>query len=280
MKNIDDKYRLWYKVWNEHYVPLVMRGKKWHEQSENLVPGDVVYFKLQESAMSANWRTGKVEKVKVGADGCVRQVTIAYPDASSDNAEDWTHRTVDRPVRNVVKISHIDETTFMDDLNDVHNLAKSLMNPEDVAQNLYTKPKVDVESEPFNELDDPTLDVNEDHNSDVDQQEEPFDDEALNDEEVPQHIPVYVPRKRKKKRTELENLEITLKGWNLATSVYQAMSLTYEATQQDMKDVQMYAVDGCASGNKELVGEGEDEDADREFNFVMKDDHIDELYLL
>ena len=61
------------------------------------------------------------------------------------------------------------------------------------------------------------------------------------------------------------------------------MSLTYEATQQDMKDNQMYAVDGCDSGNKELireVREGEDEDADREFNFVMKDDHIDELYLL
>ena len=85
MENIDEKYKLWYTVWNEHYLPLIMRGKKWHAESENLVPGDVVYFKLQESAMSANWRTGKVESVKVGADGCVRQVTISYTDTSSDN---------------------------------------------------------------------------------------------------------------------------------------------------------------------------------------------------
>ena len=75
MENIDSKYMLWYKVFNEFYVPLIMQGKKWHEVNENLIEGDIVYFKPQESAMSANWRTGKVEKVKLGADGCVRQVT-------------------------------------------------------------------------------------------------------------------------------------------------------------------------------------------------------------
>ena len=109
MENINDKYKLWYKVWNEFYLPLIMRGKKWHEESENLIPGDIVYFKLQESAMSASWRTGKVEKVKVGADGFVRQVTISYTDTAADNPEDWLHRTVERPVRNIVKISHIDD---------------------------------------------------------------------------------------------------------------------------------------------------------------------------
>ena len=108
MENIDEKYRLWYTVWNEHCLPLIMHGKKWHEESENLVPGDVVYFKLQESAMSESWRTGKVESVKVGADGFGRQVTISYTDISSDNPEDWLHRSVDRPVRNIVKIMHIE----------------------------------------------------------------------------------------------------------------------------------------------------------------------------
>ena len=34
---------------------------------------------------------------------------------------------VDRPVLNIVKISHIEETTFMDDINDIHNLAKERM---------------------------------------------------------------------------------------------------------------------------------------------------------
>ena len=99
-----------------------MQRKKWHFTQENLLPGDIVYFKLTESKMSANWKIGKVEDVKVGNDGYVRQVTVSYKDTSnSDNPVDWIHRTVERPVRNIVKIFHIDETTFMDDINDTHN---------------------------------------------------------------------------------------------------------------------------------------------------------------
>ena len=58
-------------------------------------------FKLIESKMSANWIVGKVDGVVIGRDGYVREVTIAYKDTSSDGPEDWKHRTVDRPVRNV-----------------------------------------------------------------------------------------------------------------------------------------------------------------------------------
>merc|ERR1719233_2627379 len=232
IENIDEKYRLWYEVWNEYYVPLIMQGKKWHEENENLVPGDIVYFKLQESAMSANWRSGKVEKVKVGADGCVRQVTISYTDTTSDNAEDWTHRTVDRPVRNIVKISHIDDTTFMDDINEVHDLAKKVMNQEDVDQNLVIN---DVKGEPVAKVDD--LDVQEVPDGDA-QVDEQFDDEE------PTCIPVPTPKKRKKRKTELENLEITLKGWNLTRSMFQALPFTSDTTQQVMMNVHRYAVGG------------------------------------
>ena len=264
--NIEEKYRLWYAVWNECYVPLIMRGKKWHEENDNLVPGDVIYFKLQESAMSANWRIGKVEKVKVGADGFVRQVTISYTDTIADNPEDWTHRTVDRPVRNVVKISHIDETTFMDDINDVHNLANKMMNTEDNVQNL-DKPETNAESGPNGKADD----------SDPDDQE----DDVISDD-LPQNIPVPVPKKRKKRRTELENLEITLKGWNLMTSVFQALPFTSNTSQTDRMVMhgKASAADGWDQGDKELFREGEDEDADMEFNYVKNDDDLDEMYLI
>ena len=264
--NIEEKYRLWYTVWNECYVPLIMRGKKWHEENDNLVPGDVIYFKLQESAMSANWRIGKVEKVKVGADGFVRQVTISYTDTIADNPEDWTHRTVDRPVRNVVKISHIDETTFMDDINDVHNLANKMMNTEDNVQNL-DKPETNAESGPNGKADD----------SDPDDQE----DDVISDD-LPQNIPVPVPKKRKKRRTELENLEITLKGWNLMTSVFQALPFTSNTSQTDRRVMheKASAADGWDQGDKELFREGEDEDADMEFNYVKNDDDLDEMYLI
>ena len=192
MENINEKYRLWYKIWNEFYEPLIMRGKKWHEETENLVTGDIVYFKLQESPMSANWRTGKVEKVKVGADGCVRQVTITYTDSSSDNPEDWLHRSVDRPVRNIVRISHIEGTTFMDDLNDVHNLALKIINPEDVP-NVDNKPEVDIRSEPSNIPADLLLDDHEAFTDDL-------DDETFNDKD-PENLPAPVPKKRKRRKT-------------------------------------------------------------------------------
>ena len=38
--------------------------------------------------MNSNWLLGKVESVKVGKDGYVREATIAYKDTPSDNDED------------------------------------------------------------------------------------------------------------------------------------------------------------------------------------------------
>ena len=46
MDGINQKYLTWYSVWSESYLPLVMQRKKWHFARDNLVPGDVIYFKL------------------------------------------------------------------------------------------------------------------------------------------------------------------------------------------------------------------------------------------
>ena len=86
-----------------------MDRPKWHSKTENLVPNDVVYFKLTESKMSAEWIIGKVESVVIGRDACVREAKIAYKDTSrSDEAEDWIHRSVDRPIRNITKLLYLD----------------------------------------------------------------------------------------------------------------------------------------------------------------------------
>ena len=48
--------------------------------------------------MHSNWLLGgKVESVKVGKDGYIREAIITSKDTSSDNVEDWLHRTVQRP---------------------------------------------------------------------------------------------------------------------------------------------------------------------------------------
>ena len=216
--------------------------------------------------MSSNWRTGKVESVKFGADGCVRQVTISYTDTSADNPEDWLHRSVDRPVRNIVKISHIDDTSLMDDITDIHNLSKKVI-VGDIAQSLDDKPEVDVRNQPSTQPTDFNLD-------DQEVYDDVYENETFIDEE-PQETPAPIPKKRKKKRTELENLEITLKGWNFATSVYQASPFTVDTIQNNMN-----AADDYKGGDGGQLRYGENEDADKEFNFVMNIDDFDNMYLL
>ena len=100
-----------------------------------------------------------------------------------------------------------------------------------------------------------------------------YDETFINEE--PQETPAPIPKKRKKKRTELENLEITLKGWNFATSMYQASPFTVDTIQNNMN-----AADDYKGGDGGQLRYGENEDADKEFNFVMNVDDFDNMYLL
>ena len=120
----------------------------------------------------------------------------------------------------------------MDDINDIHILSKKVMNADNVALNLDDKPEVDVKNEPSGKPIDFNLD-------DQEVCDEVYDNETFNDEE-PQESPVPILKKRKKKRTELENLEITLKGWNFATIVYQALPFTLDTIQNNMNAVDDY----------------------------------------
>ena len=108
---------------------------------------------------------------------------------------------------------------------------------------------------------------------DDDRHDEPlFDEETLN-------IPFPVPKSRKKRKTELENLEITLKGWNLTRSVFQASTFAHLTTEQDNLALHMKTDCGQYEGGNEASREGED-DPDKDFNFVKNDDDCDNLYLL
>ena len=61
VQSIQEKYDIWYDVWNSSYLPKMLKFPKWFDSSENLVPVDVVYLKLRESKMSVIWRLGYVE---------------------------------------------------------------------------------------------------------------------------------------------------------------------------------------------------------------------------
>ena len=96
-------------------------------KQENFKPGDIIYFKITESKMHADWRLGKVEEVKVGPDGFVREATVSYKDVSSKEPADWMFRTVNRPVRNMVKLFNVDDPTLMDDIKNIHDLAEKIL---------------------------------------------------------------------------------------------------------------------------------------------------------
>ena len=142
MKKIIDKYNMWFRIWNTEYVPLIMDRQKWYKEEENLQPNDVIYFKLTDSALASDWRLGKVEFVKEGRDGKVREVGIAYK--SQDLADNkWKHNVVQRPVRNVVKLWNIEDTSFLENMKEVQNLVKEILFENKEHQDEESKAKND-----------------------------------------------------------------------------------------------------------------------------------------
>ena len=138
MTNIDKTYMMWFQVWNTDYLPLVMDRPKWNQEQENLKEGDLVYFKLTDSKLSADWRYGKVEYAITGRDGKVRSVGISYKIMiENDNKvynEDleWKDSTVERPVRAVVKLRNVEDTSLLDDMKQVQDLVKEILENKSV----------------------------------------------------------------------------------------------------------------------------------------------------
>ena len=241
MDNIRQKYEAWYHIWNTEYLPLVMERQKWHNSRENLKPGDVIYFKLTESKMSANWRIGTVEATELGDDGLVRKVSVSYKDTSSDEPEDWMHRSVDRPVRNVVKLFHLEDTNLMDDIRAVHDLAEKILNKQKISfddQNDVEPGNIDPKTEDFDDqidveprdIDHKTEDIDDHVSKDKDTEDEEMIDSHNSQEEIdanyetqnddhyvhppPMNPPLDEKKFKKKRKTEVEKLEIQMKGWD------------------------------------------------------------------
>ena len=133
MTNIASIYNLWFQIWNTSYVPLIMDRPKWLTDDDNLRPQDLVFFKLTDSAISADWRLGKVEFTTVGKDGKVRNVGISYKVKSDDDdqvSEGWKHSVVERPSRSVVKLCNVEDTSLIEDMENAHKLAKKMLDKE------------------------------------------------------------------------------------------------------------------------------------------------------
>ena len=120
---VQEAYELWYRCWATSYVPLIAERQKWTEEDVNLQVNDIVYFMLEEK-VKITWRVGKVDSVKVGRDNKVREVNIAYKILKEDT---WSHSVVTRPTRKIVKLFELNDTTFAEDVKEVHKVVKELL---------------------------------------------------------------------------------------------------------------------------------------------------------
>ena len=110
--------------------------------------------------MSSSWKVGKVENVTIGKDGFVRHAVVLYKDVSSDCPEDWIHRSVERPVRNIIKLFNIEETSLMEDIKAARNLALRILDSNrtlsDLDEGVQSR-SVDVDGLPMDNLDEGVL---------------------------------------------------------------------------------------------------------------------------
>ena len=119
-------YDLWYKCWSTAYLPLLLKSQKWHEDDEQIAVNDIVYFKIKESPMNSEWRVGKIDSVKVGTDDKIREVNIAYK-ILKEGRDEWNHSVVTRPVREIVKLYEIGDTTFAQEIAAVRKAAREIL---------------------------------------------------------------------------------------------------------------------------------------------------------
>ena len=156
MSRVEEAYKLFYEVWNNAYVPLIAKRQIWHQEHENLIEGDVIYFKLTDSAMSSKWLIGKIEAVKSSKDGKVRRVIVGYKYSTEDGERDF--RSVERPVRDCVKLCNIEDTSIFEDIQQVREACKVILEEDEESKPLmstsntsstYRKPVITVACNTF-----------------------------------------------------------------------------------------------------------------------------------
>ena len=121
MEKIEKTYSAFFKIWNTTMIPKLMKMHKWYKSDEQLMVGDIIYFKKDDSVLSSEWTVGKVTDVIVGKDGAVRRAIVQF-----QNASEKEPRFTDRAARSLVKLFNIQDTTWLDDMETVERVVDAL----------------------------------------------------------------------------------------------------------------------------------------------------------
>ena len=121
VKRVNEAYSTFYNLWNTVIIPKLMKAPKWFDQSENLKIGEIVYFQKVENEMKSSWSLGKIVDVVMSKDGVVRRATVEYQN-NSENVK----RTTDRAARSLIKLFHIDDQSWYQEMTGVERILDNL----------------------------------------------------------------------------------------------------------------------------------------------------------
>ena len=192
MDDIEECYKLFYKVWNTDYIPLIAGRQKLHLEAENLRENDVVYFKLRESKISTKWVLGKVEFVVLSKDNKVRKVGVSYKQTNDDGEGEIN--VIERPARECVKLFNIEDSTLLDDMKAVREASKKILDEKNIVP----------ESELNKMFDDQIVTIEDDENPEDDNENKTPDENNKESKSKQKQTP-------NKKKSETERLQI--EGW-------------------------------------------------------------------
>ena len=125
ISRLEKAYELFFRIWNEDYVPLIAKRQKWHQETEDIGPQDIVYFKLRDTMVSSRWLIGKVEEVIRSKDGIVRKLMIGYKYDTEQGERKF--RLVERPIRECVRLLNLEDTTIFEDIEAVRNASREIL---------------------------------------------------------------------------------------------------------------------------------------------------------
>ena len=129
MKKVEKAYDVFYKLWNVTMIPKLMKMHRWFDTKDVLLrEGDIVYFRKVENELSSKWTVGRVSDVEKGRDGVVRRCTVRYQNSSESQP-----RYTDRAARSLIKLFHIDDLSWQQEMDLVEKIIEENKGVENVA---------------------------------------------------------------------------------------------------------------------------------------------------
>ena len=131
LQKVESLYEAFYKIWNDNMLPRLIPQPKWFTDSPEIKVGDVVMFQKVVNKLSSNpWTVGQVESVTRSRDGAIRRAEIRYHVYGDDDTPKKDKVLVphftDRSVRSLVKLFHIEDNYFINEMAEVERMMKEI----------------------------------------------------------------------------------------------------------------------------------------------------------